>query len=180
MALDETAVGRSERLWAVGMVAVAAVMLVVIVHGALALHLNPPSNIETIDPATIHLTGEFSDENLGTRVDSSGDITARIVATQFSFVPSCIVVPQGTPVNLRMVTPDVIHGIIIVGTNVNTMILPGYVSRVRTTFADTGEMLMPCHEFCGLGHSEMAAHVRVVPRSEFKPDADGRVACAQE
>jgi cytochrome c oxidase subunit II len=179
MASGEASVARSERLWAVGMVALAAVMLVVIVHGALALHLNPPSNIETIDPATIHLTGEFADDNLGTSVESSGEVTARIVATQFSFQPSCVVVPQGIPVTLRMVAPDVIHGIIIVGTNINTMIVPGYVSRVRTTFRETGEMLMPCHEFCGLGHSEMAAHVRVVPQSEFKPDESGRVTCAQ-
>lgn len=180
MVLDESTVARRERLWAVAMAGVAAVMLVVIVHGALALHLAPPTNVETIDPATIHLTGEFADGNLGTSVDSSGEITARIVATQFAFQPSCVVVPEDTPVTLRLVAPDVIHGIIVVGSNVNTMIIPGYVSRVRTTFSETGEMLMPCHEFCGLGHSEMAAHVRVVPKSEFTPDAGGRVSCAEE
>jgi len=37
--------------------------------------------------------------------------------------------------------------------------------------------LMPCHEFCGLGHSQMWATVRVVPRESFRPDAEGRAAC---
>jgi cytochrome c oxidase subunit 2 len=36
---------------------------------------------------------------------------------------------------------------------------------------------MPCHEYCGLGHSEMFAKLRVVSPEEFKPDAQGRVAC---
>jgi cytochrome c oxidase subunit II len=62
---------------------------------------------------------------------------------------------------------------------VNTMVVPGYVSRIHTTFAQTGEMLMPCHEFCGLGHSQMIARVRVVPARDFVPDANGRVACAE-
>jgi hypothetical protein len=44
---------------------------------------------------------------------------------------------------------------------------------------DTGDLLMPCHEYCGLGHSEMWATVQVVPENEFKPDRDGRVSCAQ-
>jgi cytochrome c oxidase subunit 2 len=37
--------------------------------------------------------------------------------------------------------------------------------------------LMPCHEFCGLGHSQMYARVRVVPQNEFRPDAQGRANC---
>jgi len=36
---------------------------------------------------------------------------------------------------------------------------------------------MPCHEYCGLGHSEMSATVRVVPPGDFKPDSQGGVSC---
>ena len=78
---------------------------------------------------------------------------------------------------LRFATPDVIHGILVTGTNVNTMIIPGYVSQVHTVFTRTGDLLMPCHEYCGLGHSQMWATVRVVPEAEFKPGADGRATC---
>ena len=80
---------------------------------------------------------------------------------------------------LRFASPDVIHGILITGTNVNTMVVPGYVAQVHTEFTRAGELLMPCHEYCGLGHSEMWANVHVLSAVDFKPDHDGRVTCAQ-
>ena len=64
---------------------------------------------------------------------------------------------------LRFASPDVIHGLLVTGTNVNTMVIPGYVSQVHTEFTRTGDLLMPCHEYCGLGHSEMWATVQVIP-----------------
>jgi cytochrome c oxidase subunit II len=130
---------------------------------ALALHRNPPSNLERIDPATLHLSGEFTEPNLGTRIEQNGQVTTRIVATQFAFVPPCVVVPADREVTLRLASPDVIHGILVSGTNVNTMVVPGFVSQVHTVFRRTGDLLMPCHEFCGFGHSQILARVRVVP-----------------
>jgi cytochrome c oxidase subunit 2 len=179
MAVSETAVAQSERRWGAAMALVAVILLAAILYAAVAQHLNPPSNIELIDPATIHVSGEFAEDNLGTRLEPGGGVVTRLVTTQFSFAPSCVVVPQGAPVTFRIVSPDVIHGLMVVGTNVNTMVIPGYVSRVRTRFNDVGEMLMPCHEFCGLGHSQMIAKVQVVPVNAFKPDADGRARCAE-
>ena len=78
------------------------------------------------------------------------------------FVPRCIAVPRGRPVTLRFASPDVIHGLLITGTNVNTMVVPGFVAQVHTEFTRTGDLLMPCHEYCGLGHSEMWATVQVL------------------
>ena len=121
--------------------------------------------------------GEFAEQNLGTVVAADGSVTTRIIATQFMFAPHCVAVPQGRPVTLRLASPDVIHGILVTGTNVNTMIIPGYVSQVHTVFTRTGDLLMPCHEYCGLGHSQMWATVKVVPEAEFKPGADGRATC---
>ncbi|MBY0509206.1 MAG: hypothetical protein K2P94_03550 [Rhodospirillaceae bacterium] len=179
MAVDEISTVRSERIWTYAMVAVAAVMLVAIVHAGIAQHFGTPSNsIETVDPNTLHLAGEFVSENLGTRVGLDGKITTRVVTTQFAFAPDCVVVPQHMQVTLRAASPDVLHGLMIMGTNVNTMVVPGYVSQVHTVFDKTGEMLMPCHEFCGLGHSQMVARVRVVPLEDFQPDEQGRVSCA--
>ena len=100
-----------------------------------------------------------------------------MIANQFEFVPDCIVVPANRDVTLRFASPDVIHGILVTGTNVNTMVIPGYVAQVHTRFTKTGDLLMPCHEYCGLGHSQMLATVRVVPPEQFRPDAQGRAAC---
>jgi cytochrome c oxidase subunit 2 len=169
----------TELLWAFGVGILIAATLSMIVFTALTRDINPPSNVERIDPKTLHLSGEFAEQNLGTTVAADGSVTARVIATQFMFVPRCLAVPQGRRITLRFATPDVIHGLLITGTNVNTMVVPGFVSQVHTEFTRTGDLLMPCHEHCGLGHSEMWATVQVLPENEFKPDQDGRVSCAQ-
>jgi cytochrome c oxidase subunit 2 len=174
----EEGILRSEFRWAVIAVGMVSVIMIALIYAGLVQHINPPSNIETIDPNTLHLTGEFTETNLGTVVDATGQVTSRIVATQFTFQPQCFVVPANRPVTLRLASPDVVHGILITGTNVNTMVVPGYVSQVHTVFTETGDLLMPCHEYCGLGHSQMWATVRIVPENEFKPNAAGRVSCA--
>jgi cytochrome c oxidase subunit II len=169
----------TELLWAFGVGVLIAATLGMIVFTALTMGINPPSNVERIDPKTLHLSGEFAEHNLGTTVSPAGDVTVRVVATQFMFVPRCIAVPRGRRVTLHLATPDVVHGILVTGTNVNTMVVPGFVAQVHTEFIRTGEMLMPCHEYCGIGHSEMWATVQVMSESDFKPGPDGRVSCAQ-
>ena len=177
MAIGEDAILKSEARWAMVVGGIVVIILGAILYAALAMHINPPSNREYVDPKTLHLSAEFTEANLGTRVDPNGQIVARIIATQFEFVPSCIVLPANRDVTLRFTTPDVIHGILVTGTNVNTMVMPGYVAQVHTRFTKTGDLLMPCHEFCGLGHSQMLATVRVVPPEDFRPGPDGRMAC---
>jgi cytochrome c oxidase subunit 2 len=179
-ATSEDDILRLELRWAAIVMGVAAVIFAAIVIAALALRMNPPSNSETIDSKALHLSGEFTEDNLGTRVDANGQVTVRIVATQFTFAPQCVVVPAGRAVTLRLASPDVIHGILVSGTNVNTMVVPGYVSQVHTVFTRTGDLLMPCHEYCGIGHSQMLATVRVVPAAEFTPDNQGRADCGQK
>src|SRR5215217_7065006 len=122
----------TELLWAFGVGVLIAATLGMILFTALTMSINPPSNVERIDPKTLHLSGEFAEHNLGTTVGADGSVTARVIATQFMFLPRCIAVPQGRPVTLRFAAPDVIHGILITGTNVNTMVVPGFVSQVHT------------------------------------------------
>ncbi len=176
-AASESDVVASELRWGLVVVGVVVLIFVAILWAAVGLGRSPPSNGSVIDPKTLHLSGEFNEANLGTKVEKDGSVVARIVTAQFQFTPSCIVLPAGRPVTLRFSSPDVIHGILVVGTNVNTMVVPGYVSQVRTVFRQPGELLMPCHEFCGLGHGQMQARVRVVAPRDFKPGPDGRVAC---
>ena len=168
---------RTELLWTLIVGAAVGAISLAILWAGLVHFINPPSNMETIDPASVHLSGEFTESNLGTSVDVDGNVVVRIIATQFAFIPQCVIVPANRPVTLRMTTPDVIHGVLVTGSNVNTMIIPGYVSQVRTSFQKAGDMLMPCHEYCGIGHSQMWAIVQVASADAFKPDAEGRLAC---
>jgi cytochrome c oxidase subunit 2 len=177
MAINEQAILKSELRWAMVVGGIVTVIVVAILYSAIAMHINPPSNREYVDPKSLHLSAEFTEANLGTTVDPNGQIVARVIATQFEFVPNCIVLPAERDVTLRFTSPDVIHGLLVSGTNVNTMVVPGYVAQVHTRFTKTGDLLMPCHEYCGLGHSQMLATMRVVPPEAFRPGADGRIAC---
>jgi len=87
------------------------------------------------------------------------------------------VLPANRPVTLRFATPDVIHGILVTGTNVNTMIVPGYVSQVHTVFTRTGDLLMLATNIAGSATARCSATVRVVPPGDFKPDSQGGVSC---
>jgi cytochrome c oxidase subunit 2 len=160
-------VDRSERLWAYVVGGVVAFVFVVIVFTGLHWAAQPPSNVETIDATQLHLSGEFMDANLGTAVRPDGSVVIRLIAEQYSFVPQCIVAPTDTPIVFRVTSPDVVHGFLIMGTNVNSMVIPGFVSEVRTQFDRPGEHLMPCHEYCSVGHEGMWAHVRVIDRLTF-------------
>lgn len=177
-AASERDVVRIELRWALAMLGVVGLIFAAILFAALDMGVNPPSNGEIIDPKTLHLSAEFTESNLGTRVDPDGHVTIRLVAAQFGFVPACIIAPADTEVTIRASSPDVIHGLLVTGTNVNTMIVPGYVAQVHTVFRTTGDLLMPCHEFCGLGHAQMIGRVQVVPKDQFKPDANGKAHCA--
>jgi cytochrome c oxidase subunit 2 len=166
----------SERLWVIFVTAIIVMLVAVVVYTSVHWGFHPPSQVETIDSTSLHKGGEFAEANLGTVIAPDGSALVRIVAQQYAFVPNCIVVPAGKPVTIRLASADAVHGFVVDGTNVNAMVVPGYVTTVRTIFREPGERLMPCHEFCGIGHQAMWAHVRVVEASRFPSDADKRKA----
>ena len=165
--VPEPVVERTEQRWVTIMATMLGVMMAVIVVTGVTGALHPASNVEVIDPRTLHLAGEFVESNLGTAIEPDGSATVRLIAEQYDFVPDCVVVPAQTPVTFRLTSADVVHGFLLPNTNVNTMVVPGFVAEVRTTFAQPGEYEMPCHEFCGLGHHAMWTRVSVAPRDKF-------------
>ena len=52
--------------------------------------VNPPSKVETIDSASLHLNKEFAEDNLGVQVDDKGAIIIRMVAGRYSFFPNVL------------------------------------------------------------------------------------------
>ena len=65
-------------------------------------------------------------------------------------------------------SPDVIHGFEIVGTNANTMVIPGQVAELTVNFNEAGEYGVLCHEYCGSGHHTMEGSVVVQPPDEYE------------
>jgi cytochrome c oxidase subunit 2 len=163
------------------MAAMLIVMMAAIVVTGVTDALQPASNVEVIAPQTLHLEGEFVESNLGTAIEPDGSATVRLVAVQYDFVPHCVSVPANTPVTFRLTSADVVHGFLLPDTNVNTMVVPGFVAEVRTRFAQTGDYEMPCHEFCGLGHHAMWTRVSVVPKDRFAAQEPlERTSCAPQ
>lgn len=158
---------RVERRWAA--IAVGIIALLVTVASFAAVHeaAMPQSRVATVDPKTLHLAGEFIDSNLGSAVALDGGVTVRFIGQQYSFTPSCILVPTDTRVTFRATSADVVHGFLIEGTNINLMLVPGYVSSLSARFDEPGERLLPCHEFCGLGHEGMWGRVRIIDKAAF-------------
>ncbi|KAA1176520.1 cytochrome C oxidase subunit II [Rhizobium tropici] len=170
-----------ERNWAV----VSAVIVVFLAGMAAFAGIHqatmPQARVETTNPTTLHLGGEFVETNLGSSVEPDGSVTVRAIGQQYSFTPSCILVPAETPLIFRATSADVVHGFIIQGTNINTMLVPGYISVQTARFSQPGEHLMPCQEFCSVGHEGMWAKVKVIDKADFMKMAatERRLSCAK-
>jgi cytochrome c oxidase subunit II len=169
----------AERRWAIIVMVIIALLVAMMIITGLQWAAMPPSRVETIDVKTVHLKGEFVEGNLGTTMGTDGKVTVRLVAQQYSFEPQCIVVPAEIPVTFRGTSTDAIHGFMVGTTNANTMLIPGFVATFTTTFRKTGEHLMPCHEYCGIGHEAMWGRVQVLTPQEFLAKARGgeRLSC---
>ena len=148
-----------EKIWMVGAALIILAFMGSVAVTSYAMHLHPPSHVETIDPTTLATDPRFATR--GVKEAANGGVTVVLVAQTWSYDPGEITVPVGRPVTFRITSPDVIHGFEIVGTNVNAMIVPGYVSQLTTTFQHPGEYLLLCHEYCGLGHHMMQGKVIV-------------------
>ena len=90
------------------------------------------------------------------------------VSRMWAFDPVEVVVPAGSTVDFYVSARDVTHGLILVGTDLNLMAVPGVVNYARMKFDQPRDYKLLCHEFCGTGHERMAASVRVVDRATFE------------
>ena len=169
---EAIAVG-AEKRWSIVVALIILLLLGMMVFTGVHWAAMPPSRVETINAQTLHLSGEFVESNLGTRLAPDGKVTVRLIAQQYSFEPQCIVVPSDMAVTFRGTSTDAIHGFVIGTTNANVMLVPGFVATFTTRFKKTGEHLMPCHEYCGTGHEAMWARVQVIEPNEFLAKASG-------
>ena len=142
-----------ERIWMWAATVILAMFLAAILIPAAAAGIHPSSHIETVDPTTLATHPEFGTG--GVTMNPDGSVVVSVAASMFSFSPDPIEVPSGRPVTFRITSSDVIHGFQVVGTNVNTMVVPGYVSKTTVTFDTPGQYAITCHEYCGVFHHEM-------------------------
>ncbi|MGR8979276.1 MAG: cytochrome C oxidase subunit II [Gammaproteobacteria bacterium] len=160
-------IDRLEKNWAVIALLIAGVFVSVILASAFFQGIHAPSHVETIDSASLHLGGEFAEDKLGVQEDAGGHLTVRLVAGRYGFYPQDIVLPTDTELTFRLVSQDVIHGVHIPMTNLNTMIIPGYVAQLKTVLHHAGEYPLICNEYCGMGHAHMWNNIKVVSKEKW-------------
>lgn len=149
-----------EKAWLGFSLAVVAAFLGVIAYFGFVAGFKTPEKAEVIDPTEISKNERFS--NPGVEEVEPGELYhVYMVARQWSFSPAEIEVPKSATVKFYVTSPDVVHGFSIVGTNVQSMILPGYVTELTAKFEKEGEYLLICNEYCGRGHQYMQASVVV-------------------
>lgn len=157
-----------EQKWLYVSFGMVAIFLGSILLTAITKGVHPPSHIETIDSASLHLTEEFAEDNLGVHQLADGRLLVTLVAARYGFYPNHIELPADTPVTFRLASVDVLHGMHVPMTNMSTMIVPGYVAEITTTFPKPGDYPMLCNEYCGMGHDHMWSKMTVVAKENWQ------------
>ena len=150
---------RFEEIWLIFAVVIIIGSMIVTGYQAFAQEMGPPSHKETIDPEQVDQTAPFDEPG----VYEVGDNKYEVVMTLevFSFNPGDIEVPVGSEVEFIMTSKDVVHGMQIIDTDVNAMVLPGHIQTIKQTFNEPGEYLILCNEYCGAGHQLMSTTITV-------------------
>jgi cytochrome c oxidase subunit 2 len=160
-----------ERLFIWLSVALLVVFLGAVFYAAVLHDIQVPDVAGRVDPATLQETPPFDDP--GVQEVGPNRYQVNMVARMWSFNPNEIVVPVGSEVSFAVATPDLIHGFRVEGTNINIMVMPGWISAVSHTFDTPGEYRFVCHEYCGVGHQGMFGTIIVEDRAAARPGASG-------
>ena len=160
--IERMHIHKLERMWLVIGIGMLVVFLLVVGVGAFAMGMQPPhsGHHASIDPTKVSETPPF--DNPGLKKISENHYQAVMTAFMFGYGPDEIEVPAGATVDFIVTSKDVVHGLQIVGTNVNLMVLPGEVNEFSHTFNEPGDYLILCNEYCGAFHEIMQARIKVV------------------
>ncbi|SIS08799.1 cytochrome c oxidase subunit II [Natronorubrum thiooxidans] len=173
-----------EKLWLVAALVLIVGFIATITYGSVGLGISMiDDSEETLSPDEIN-----DDERFGEpRVEQVGEneYEAYVVAQTFIFQPDPIEVPANSRVTFYVTSRDVIHGFAVVGTNTNTMVIPGEVSTLTVEFDEPDEYGIVCNEYCGDFHHTMEGQLTVVPEAEFdmtelEAEADDEVELGDE
>lgn len=78
-----------------------------------------------------------------------------------------LVVPKGKAVKLNITSTDVIHSFYIPAMRIKVDAVKGLDTYAWFRADEVGEYDILCSEYCGVGHSEMIAVLKIVPEDEY-------------
>jgi cytochrome c oxidase subunit 2 len=114
---------------------------------------------------------------LGLRNVPDDAIEIRVIGQQFSWVffypnekvtENELVVPEGKPIKLIITSEDVIHSLSIPAFRIKADAVLGMETYAWFFADEIGHYNVMCAEYCGTGHSDMTAILRIVPESEYQ------------
>lgn len=155
-----------EKVWLIAALVLIVGFIATVTYGSVGLGIAMVDDSEeTIEPSELNEDERFADP----RVEQVGEneYEAYVVAQTFMFSPDPIEVPAGSEVTFYVTARDVIHSFSVVGTNINTMVIPGEIATMTVEFDEPGEYGVVCNEYCGSGHHNMEGQLHVVEEDEF-------------
>ena len=174
---------RFEKVWlAIALVFILA-LISSVVYGAVGPGIEMvDAEGGTVDPQNLE-DSAFADP--GVERVGENEYEVYVVAEQFAFNPGSqeygiIRVPANSEVTFYVTSSDVIHGFELAGTNMNTMAVPGQVSKVTVEFGDPATYGLLCNEYCGPAHHAMEGKVVVVPESQYEGPGETNATSANE
>ncbi|MBU5611870.1 cytochrome c oxidase subunit II [Geomonas azotofigens] len=76
-------------------------------------------------------------------------------------------VPVGRPVQVNLVSKDVVHGFYLPAFRVKRDVVPGMKNHVWFVATTPGSYDLFCSQYCGTGHSAMISSVEALPPEQF-------------
>jgi cytochrome c oxidase subunit 2 len=152
-----------ELAWILPSIAIPVGMLAALTVTAFGAGIHLPSVDRRVNPTKLAETPPFDTPRIVQVAPDKYDVY--LTGQIWSFTPAEVRVPAGSTVTFIATSRDVVHGLMIPGANINTMLLPGQVARVTTRFDKPGEYPIICHEYCGIAHHAMGGKLIVEPRS---------------
>lgn len=145
---------------------VGSLIVFLLITGIMAFHngSHPPSAKNTINHEKVDEIAPFNKPGVHKVSGKDCNRKQRPQLLLRNPNPPELEVPVGSKVKFIATSKDVVHGFEISGTNVNMMLEPGYISEYTTTVDKTGEYLIVCNEYCGVGHAQMHSMLKVVDK----------------
>lgn len=165
-----------EKFWLAASMLLIVGFILTVTYGSVGLGIAMINDSEeTIDPGTVTDHDKFGPAFSGEQAvyqTGEDEYDVYIVAMQFIFRPGEIEVPADSTVTFHLTSADVIHSFSVVGTNANTMVIPGEISTMTVETEEPGEYGFICSEYCGDAHHDMEGKLIVTPEDEFEMEDD--------
>ena len=168
-------VHRFERIWLVGSLLLIALFVATVTYGAVGAGYGMvDAGGGQVDGTNPTASENFREPGVYNGSEE-GHYDVYVETQRFLFVPGTnepIRVPANSTVTFHVTSSDVLHGFEVVGTNINTMTVPGQKAMVTAEFDEPAEYGIVCNEYCGSGHHTMEGSLQVVPPSEFNETSE--------